>query len=130
MAKTGDILELTKTVKEEDLAYSMKSGCLRVLATPIVVAFMEEAALDLVQTDLPDGITTVGTAISIEHISPTPLGAEVKVKATLTDSDGRFFNFDVEASDKMGLIAKGTHTRASVKSEKFEKKAAEKFNEV
>lgn len=91
---------------------------------------MEEAALELAQKELPEGITTVGTAISIEHISPTPLGAEVKVKATLTDSDGRFFNFDVEAYDKLGLIAKGTHTRASVKSEKFEKKAAEKFNEV
>ena len=130
MAKPGDIYETTKTVVEENLACSMRSGCLRVLATPMVVAFMEEAALELAQKDLPDGITTVGTAVAIEHISPTPVGAEVKIKATLTDTDGRFFNFDVEAYDKAGLIAKGTHTRASVKSEKFEKKAAEKFDEV
>ena len=130
MAKPGDIYEMTKTVVEEHLACSMRSGCLRVLATPMVVAFMEEAALELAQKDLPDGITTVGTAVAIEHISPTPVGAEVKIKATLTDTDGRFFDFDVEAYDKAGLIAKGTHTRASVKSEKFEKKAAEKFDEV
>lgn len=130
MAKSGDTYEMTKTVVEENLACNMKSGCLRVLATPMVVAFMEEAALELAQKELPEGITTVGTAVSIEHISPTPVGAEVRIKAILTDTDGRFFNFDVEAYDKIGLIAKGTHTRAGVKSDKFEKKAAEKFDEV
>ena len=120
---------LTKTIKveEEQLAVSMGSGGLAVLAT--VVALMENAAFELCEEILNnDELTTVGTAISIEHTSPTPLGAEISATAVLKENDGRFFNFEVSASDAKGIIAKGTHTRVSVKAEKFQKKADEKFN--
>lgn len=127
MVKIGTTYEINTTVKKEYLASSMKSGCLDVFATPMVVAFMEEASLELIQAELPDGITTVGTALDVEHISPTPLGAEVRIVSELTDSDGRFFTFKVEAYDKKGLIAFGTHKRASVKSESFQLKADTKY---
>ena len=127
MAEIGTTYEIITKVKEEYLASSMKSGCLNVFATPMVVAFMEEASLELIQTSLPEGITTVGTALSVEHISPTPLGAEVRFVSELTGSDGRFFTFKVEAYDQKGLIAFGTHTRASVKSESFQIKADTKY---
>lgn len=116
---------LTKTIKveEEQLAVSMGSGGLAVLATPAVVALMENAAFELCEEILNnDELTTVGTAISIEHTSPTPLGAEISATAVLKENDGRFFNFEVSASDAKGIIAKGTHTRVSVKAEKFQKK--------
>lgn len=131
MLNIGDKFEIKTTVKSEYLASSMRSGCLAVFATPMVVAFMEEASLELAEKGLPEGITTVGTMVNVEHISPTPLGAEVRFVSTLTGIENdRFFNFDVEAYDKLGLIAKGTHTRASVKADKFQKKADEKFEEV
>ena len=76
-----------------------------------------------------DELTTVGTMISIEHTSPTPLGAEVTATAVLKSVDGRMFNFEVFAEDKKGEIARGTHTRVSVKSEKFQMKADSKFDE-
>lgn len=121
---------ITITVTDANLACTMGSGSLKVLATPAVVALMENAAAQLAQSELKsDELTTVGTMISIEHISPTPLGAEVTAKATLNSSDGRMFNFEVEAYDKKGLIAKGTHTRVSVKSEKFQLKADCKFDD-
>ncbi len=121
---------ITITVTDANLACTMGSGSLKVLATPAVVALMENAAAQLAQSELKsDELTTVGTMISIEHISPTPLGAEVTTKATLNSSDGRMFNFEVEAYDKKGLIAKGTHTRVSVKSEKFQLKADCKFDD-
>lgn len=123
---------ISKTIKveEENLACAMGSGSLMVLATPAVVALMENAALELAQNELADEeLTTVGTMISIEHISPTPMGAEVTAKAILTKVDGRMFYFDVEAYDKKGLIAKGTHTRVSVKAEKFQAKADGKFDD-
>ena len=123
---------LTKTIKveEENLACAMGSGSLMVLATPAVVALMENAAAELAQIELDnEELTTVGTMISIEHTSPTPIGAEVTATATLTKTDGRMFYFDVVANDKKGEIAKGTHTRVSVKAEKFQMKADEKFND-
>lgn len=118
-------------IGEENLACAMGSGSLRVLATPAVVALMENAAASLAQEVLgDDALTTVGTMISIEHTSPTPLGAEVTATATLLEQDGRIFRFEVTACDKKGEIARGTHTRVSVKAEKFQQKADGKFDEV
>ncbi len=124
---------LTKklTVKKENLASVVGSGSLDVLATPAVAALMEGAAAELAQNVLDnDGLTTVGTAISIEHTSPTPLGAEVEAEARLVKTEGRLFFFELTARDNAGEIAKGTHTRVSVKAEKFQKKADGKFDEI
>ena len=101
------------------------------LATPAVAALMEGAAAELAQSVLNnDELTTVGTAISIEHTSPTPLGAEVEAEARLVKTEGRLFFFELTARDNAGEIAKGTHTRVSVKAEKFQKKADGKFDEI
>lgn len=130
MLNIGDCLEIKSKVDEEMLAVSMGSGELEVLATPAVVALMENAASELAKKGLDEGFTTVGTMINIEHISPTPVGAEITAKAALSETDGRMFKFRVEAYDKKGLIAEGEHTRFSVNADKFQKKADEKFNEV
>ena len=124
---------LTKklTVKKENLASIVGSGSLDVLATPAVAALMEGAAAELAQNVLDnDELTTVGTAISIEHTNPTPLGAEVEAEARLVKTEGRLFFFELTARDNAGEIAKGTHTRVSVKTEKFQKKADGKFDEI
>ncbi len=125
-------MEISKKiiVDEENLACAMGSGSLEVLATPAVVALMECAAAELAQNVLDnDELTTVGTMIAIEHTSPTPIGAEVTATARLIENDGRTFRFEVFAEDKKGEIAKGTHTRVSVKSEKFQAKADSKLYE-
>ena len=125
------ILSKKIKVEEENLAVAMGSGSLLVLATPAVVALMENAAAELAQNELAnDELTTVGTMISIEHTSPTTLGAEVTAVAKLIETDGRTFKFEVSAQDKKGEIAHGTHTRVSVKAEKFQMKADGKFDEV
>ena len=106
-------------VTKEKLACYIGSGSIEVYATPMVVALMEKASSEMAQEFVPEGCTTVGTAVSIEHISATPENAEVRATATLTESDGRKFVFQVEAYDGAGLIAQGTHTRVSVKTDKF-----------
>ena len=116
------------TVAEKHLACTMGSGSLAVLATPAVVALMEHAAASPADELLADpALTTVGTMIAIEHTSPTPLGAEITATAALTGQDGRVFHFAVSASDQKGEIARGTHSRVSVKAEKFQAKADGKF---
>lgn len=130
MLKIGDSLEIKETVDETMLAVTVGSGELAVLATPSVVALAENAASTLLKSGLDDGITSVGSEINIEHISPTPVGARVRAKATLTEISGRVFKFSVEAYDNKGLIARGSHTRVSVNADKFQMKADEKFNEI
>lgn len=118
---------IEKVVTEDMLAVNVGSGSLRVLATPTVVALMEEASTKLADTFLDEGLTTVGTMVEIQHISPSPIGAKIKVESKLISNDGRSFKFEVIAYDNAGMIANGTHNRVSVKSEKFQKKADEKF---
>ena len=115
-------------VTEDLLACGLKSGTVRVFATPYMAALMEYACLMLVQPSLPQGITTVGTKLEISHDSPTPDGMRVWAEATLVETDGRRFAFRVAAYDEKGLIGQGTHERCSVKQDKFEAKAAEKLS--
>ena len=118
---------IEKVVTEDMLAVNVGSGSLRVLATPTVVALMEEASTKLADTFLDEGLTTVGTMVEIQHISPSPIGAKIKVESKLISNDGRSFKFEVTAYDNAGMIENCTHNRVSVKSEKFQKKADEKF---
>ena len=125
--KIGTEYTVSAKVTENNTALSMKSGTLEVLATPAVSALMEKAAWQLIQPFLDEGITTVGTMITLEHISASPVGADITAKAVLTETDGRKFCFDISAYDNKGLIAHGKHERFSVKIEKFMQKANSKI---
>lgn len=118
--------EVTVTVTDEKTAAEMKSGSLPVLATPYMVALMEQAASELCDKFVDEGISTVGTALNISHLAPTCVGGTVMAIATLTAFDGRKAGFDVEAYDDAGLIGKGTHERFTIKIDSFMKKANER----
>ena len=120
------VLKKEYTVTEEMLAEHVGSGSLPVLATPVVAAFFEGAAAELAQGFLPEGITTVGTEITVRHTAPTPCGAAVTVKAELTGQDGRTFTFRLSAEDEAGPVASGEHTRVSVRSGRFVEKAEQR----
>lgn len=118
--------EVEIIVTEELTASKMRSGSLPVLATPYMVALMEQAASELCDQFVDEGISTVGTALNISHLAPTCVGGKVKAVATLTAFDGRKASFEVEAYDDSGLIGKGTHERFTIKIESFMKKALER----
>lgn len=118
--------EVAVTVTKELTAASAKSGSLEVLATPFMIALMEQAASELCEKYVPEGISTVGTAISVSHLAATYVGAKVRAVAKVTDFDGRKISFEVEAYDNAGLIGKGTHERFTIKIESFMKKASER----
>lgn len=106
-------------VTEADTAAVIGSGDLPVLATPRMVAGMEQAAMQAVAVALPEGSTTVGTQVAIEHLRATPVGATWTAVATLVKVDGRALHFEVEASDDKGVIGRGTHTRFVVEVARF-----------
>ena len=109
-------------VTDNQTAQYMGSGDMPVLATPAMVALMENAAMSLVASDLPEGSTTVGTEISVSHLKASPIGAAIEAEATLTAIDGRKLTFDVEARQGETIIGKGTHVRYIVERERFMKK--------
>lgn len=128
--EVGTVHEINATVEENMTAEKMKSGSLPVLATPCMIALMEQASAELCQQFLPDGISTVGTMVNIQHLAATSLGAPVRTVATLTAFDGRKASFDVVSYDNAGVIGKGTHERFTIKVDSFMKKAADRKNTV
>ena len=119
--------EVFTQVEREDTAKEVGSGDLLVYATPCMVALMEGAACEAIADAVPDTQTTVGTALSIEHISATPVGLEVRAEAEVTAVEGKVITFTVTAYDEAGEIGKGTHKRVIVNSQKFLDKAYTKL---
>ncbi|MBU3142940.1 thioesterase family protein [Clostridium sp. CF012] len=111
-----------QTVSSNDTASSYGSGNLDVYATPAMSALMENAAMNCVQKDLPDGFTTVGIEINIKHVKATSVGMKVRAEALLEKSEGKKLFFKIEAYDDIGKIGEGTHIRYIVNSEEFIKK--------
>lgn len=112
-------ITLTYTVTPDLTAQSMGSGDMPVLATPAMVAMMENASMRLVAADLAEGDTTVGGHIDASHLRPSAIGAEIEVTATLTAQEGRKMTFRVEARDGGDVIGEATHTRFVVARERF-----------
>lgn len=114
-------------VEREDTAKEVGSGSLLVYATPCMVALMEGAACEAIEEALQEGQTTVGIALSIEHLAATPVGMEVRAEAEVTAVEGKIITFQVTAYDEAGVIGKGSHKRCIVNSQKFLEKAYSKL---
>ncbi len=127
--KIGDTNELKRMVTDEITAAAGGSGALRVFGTPYLVALMEHAALQYIARELPEGKSTVGTFVGVEHTAPTPVGMEVTVKVTVTDisANGKIIDFDMEAWDEVGPIGTGKHQRAIIDAERFMNKCYSKL---
>ena len=115
----GMAFEESRIVGKEDTAEFHGSGDLPVYATPSMVALMEYAAKELVKPLLAEGETTVGTRMEISHLKATPVGNEVRAKATLREIRGRKVSFTIEAYDGETLIGQAVHERAVVDRERF-----------
>jgi predicted thioesterase len=120
-------VDMEHVVKEENLASSMKSGSLAVLATPALAAWMEEAACMVMnqgddlgpEASEKESMTTVGTNINLDHLKASPLGAVIKVRATVTKTEDRKIEFWCEAWQDDVLIGQASHTRYCVDAQRF-----------
>lgn len=111
---------LYHTVKSPWLASDMKSGSLPVLATPAMIAWMEETACKAL--DLDEGKTSVGIEISTSHVAASLEGTRVCTVAKLLGFNGKIAKFEVAAYAKGTLLGKGVHTRAVVDADRFMQK--------
>jgi predicted thioesterase len=113
-------------VGTRDTAPHVGSGKIKVLATPVMVSLMEEAALNAVEGLLPPGHQTVGTRLNISHTAATPVGMRVTAHAELSRIDGRRLTFRVSARDEKELIGEGMHERIIVNVARFDQRTQEK----
>ncbi len=106
-------------VSEADTARAVGSGSLDVLGTPVLLAWCE--AVTCAVLDLPEGSTSVGTRVGLEHLAASKVGAAVVVTATVVYVDGKLVRFAVEARDAASrkLLGSGEVTRVVVDVERF-----------
>ena len=115
-------------VSPEHLANRFKDATLPpVLATPIMIMAMENAALNAIKPYFEAGESAVGTRVDVSHLEATPVGRRVVAFAEVTGVGGRHIEFQVRAMDGAEEIGRGTHVRVVIDLAGFSKRLAAKF---
>lgn len=118
--------EIARRVTADLTADRFGNTGVNVLATPMLVALCEEAALTCLAPHLGPGEGSVGTRVELSHTAATPVGMTVRVEATLTQVDGRRLVFDVRARDDREEVGVGRHERFLIDRARFLARIAEK----
>ena len=125
---TGTQGSFAIVVAPEHLANRFKDATLPgVLATPVMIMAMENAALNAMKPYFEAGESAVGTRVDVSHLEATPVGRRVVAFAEVTGVNGRHITFHVHAKDGTEEIGRGTHERAIIDLDKFSKRLAAKF---
>ncbi len=114
-------------VGTNDTAPRVGSGSIFVLATPVMIGLMEEAALDAVEHLLPDARQSLGTHLDVSHTAATPTGMKVTARAELVKVEGRKLFFNVTARDEVEEIGSGQHQRVVVNAQAFVDRVSKKL---
>ena len=117
----------TLRVQPEHLANRFKDAILpQVLATPVMILIMENAALNAIKPFLEAGESAVGTSVNVKHIAATPVGRDVRATAEVVNVQGKRVDFKVSASDGVEEIGNGTHQRIVIDLRSFNERLARK----
>ena len=118
----------TLVVAPDHLANRFKDAMLPpVLATPVMIMIMENAALNAMKPYLEPGQSALGTRVDIRHLAATPAGRLVTGEAEITKVDGRRLEFTIRALDGAEVIGTGTHERMIIDLARFSERLQAKY---
>ena len=109
--KVGLTGKATVLVSDSNTAEVFGNAGAKVYATPMLVALMEQAAIDSIRSTLLPGEGSEGTKVEMSHTAATPVGMLVTARAELVEVTGKKMVFDVVASDEMETVGKCRHER-------------------
>ncbi len=98
-----------------------------VLATPVMIMVMENAALNAIKPYLDAGESALGTRVDVRHLAATPAGRRVTGEARVTLVEGRRIEFSIRAADAGEEIGVGTHERIVIQMSKLSERMKAKF---
>ncbi len=120
----------TMVVAPEHLANRFKDAALpAVLATPVMIMAMENAALEAIKPYFEAGESAVGNRVDVVHLAATPVGRRIVASAEVIGVTGRHVEFTVKAMDGAEEIGRGTHGRVVIDLVKFAARLAAKRSE-
>ena len=97
-----------------------------VLATPVMIMAMENAALNALKPYFEPNESAVGTRVDVQHLAATPVGRRITATAEVARVAGRHIEFKVWAMDGDEVIGRGTHQRSLIDVGKFASRLAAK----
>ena len=109
--KVGLTGKATVLVSDSNTAEVFGNAGAKVYATPMLVALMEQAAIDSIRSTLLPGEGSVGTKVEMSHTAATPVGMLVTARAELVEVAGKKMVFDIVASDELETVGKCRHER-------------------
>jgi fluoroacetyl-CoA thioesterase len=96
------------------------------LSTVGLVAFVEQACMDLLAPHLEGDEFSVGIDVELTHTTPSPLGATITADLEVILVEPRVVLFAVTVSDDESVISVGQHRRAVLNRGRYDNKLAEK----
>jgi fluoroacetyl-CoA thioesterase len=117
--EVGLTASVVHVVGQEDTAVALGSGDVSVLGTPRVVALAEAATIAALAGRLPDGHTSVGTRVEVDHLHASAVGARVVATAVLDVVEAARLEFQVRVAEGEREVARGRVVRAVVDRQRF-----------
>jgi fluoroacetyl-CoA thioesterase len=97
-----------------------------VVATPMLIGFLEGVSHQAIEPYFEPGEGSVGTLVNVRHLAGAPIGAVIEVSAKVIAVEGRAVEFDVEARWNKTLLMTGIHGRVVIDLARFREKLAGK----
>ncbi len=115
----GLVGEMSQVVTDDRTARHIGSGSERVFATPAMVLLIERACVEVMAPHLSPGQSSVGVAVSVRHLAPTPLGKTVRARVEVKAVEGPTVTFAAEVFDDVEKVGEGEHKRAIIDVDRF-----------
>ncbi|MGD8554510.1 MAG: thioesterase family protein [Anaerolineales bacterium] len=117
--RPGLAMEAEQEVTPNLTAPHLGSGTLRVYATPAMAMLTEDTCRRLVDPLLAEGETTVGIAMDLRHLAPTPVGGKVHLRVEVIAVEGNIITFKASLWDDVEPIGEAEHKRAVIQVDRF-----------
>lgn len=98
-------------------------------ATFALVEHGEYAARQAILPFLESDEDAVGSQVAVEHAAATPVGWIVEITACVVAVEGRTITCSITASNRHGVIARGTQQQRVVRKERLQQRIAELYRE-
>lgn len=111
--------EASMIVQAHQTAVAVGTGDAEVLSTSSLLEVMQQATMDALAGNLPEGAITAGLRVNLDHLRGTTVGNEVKATATLVRIEGRRLIFEAEAHCDNQLCGTARIIRVRIEKERF-----------
>lgn len=116
---SGAGLSRELTARTEHTAAALGNVGIDVVATTVLILYIEDVCNELLEPHYEAGEATVGARVEVDHLAPAQITVPLEVSVELIETKGRRLIFSAEVRQEGKLVMKGFHHRAVVDIDRF-----------